>query len=115
MRKGVDVYVRRLAVPVRSTRSRYDPTLSVEPSHGSCWARAVAPTSATRASGNIPRARLRTDCIIVRLEERSPALLVAQAHDGILARGAPSGDDAEDHANGDGHAKGDDNRERRDD
>src|SRR5437764_5440464 len=53
--------------------------------------------------------------MIVRLEERPPTLLVAQAHDRILARGAPGGNDAEDHTLGDGHAESDDNRQRRDD
>src|SRR5437764_5703222 len=53
--------------------------------------------------------------MIVRLEERPPTLLVAQAHDRILARGAPGGNDAEDHTHGDGHAEGDDNRQWRDD
>src|SRR6185503_18756298 len=36
-------------------------------------------------------------------------LLVAKARDGVLLRGAPGGNDAEDDADGNRHAKGDDN------
>src|SRR4051812_41088685 len=58
----------RVRAPARAPQLE----LALRSGHVGCWARADAPPSATRASDTIPRPRLRTDCMIVRLEERPP-------------------------------------------